>query len=105
MASFHSAKNMPAPTAIIRGEGSLLIDENNNSYIDAISSWWVTLHGMPILISPKNLRAGIEDRAGNFAGFTHQPAVDLAEKLLQLLPAGFSKVFTAIMGLPQQRSH
>ena len=96
---------MPAPTAIIRGEGSLLIDENNNSYIDAISSWWVTLHGA----CPSLYRRKIYEQALRIEQVIlqvlHQPAVDLAEKLLQLLPAGFSKVFTAIMGLPQQRSH
>ncbi len=85
---------MPAPTAIIRGEGSLLIDENNNSYIDAISSWWVTLHGHAHpYIAEKIYEQALRIEQVIFAGFTHQPAVDLAEKLLQLLPAGFSKVF------------
>ncbi|MGO8055870.1 aminotransferase class III-fold pyridoxal phosphate-dependent enzyme, partial [Rhizobium leguminosarum] len=33
------------PIPIVKGEGVYLIDENGNKYIDAISSWWVNLHG------------------------------------------------------------
>jgi len=71
-----------------------LIDENENSYIDAISSWWVNLHGHAHpYIAKKIYKQALQLEQVIFAGFTHQPAVDLAERLLQLLPEGFSKIF------------
>jgi adenosylmethionine-8-amino-7-oxononanoate aminotransferase len=42
---FTAQKSMKDPIAIVKGERSLLFDENGKSYIDAISSWWVTIHG------------------------------------------------------------
>ena len=42
---FTPQKNRPDPIAIVKGSGSLLFDDTGKSYIDAISSWWVTLHG------------------------------------------------------------
>lgn len=87
-------KLAPAPLPITRGQGVYLIDEAGNQYIDAISNWWVTLHGHghpymaeKIYEQAKTLEQVI------FAGFTHEPAVRLAERLLEVLPPGFSKVF------------
>ena len=37
--------NMQPPIALVSGEGTLLFDDDGNAYIDAISSWWVNLHG------------------------------------------------------------
>ncbi len=42
---FTPQKDMQPPVAITHGKGSLLFDDKGNSYIDAISSWWVNLHG------------------------------------------------------------
>jgi adenosylmethionine---8-amino-7-oxononanoate aminotransferase len=79
---------------IVRGEGVYLIDEQQNHYIDAISSWWVTLHGHahPYIASCIYKQA-LQLEQVIFAGFTHEPAVQLAEKLLQFLDGGFSKIF------------
>lgn len=91
---FTPQKNMVDPIPVINGKGSLLIDENGNSYIDAISSWWVNLHGHAHpYIAEKIYKQALQLEQVIFAGFTHQPAVDLAERLLQLLPEGFSKIF------------
>jgi len=88
----HKDKIPPIP--VVRGKGSLLFDENGNSYIDAVSSWWVNIHGHghpgiaeKIYEQAKKLEHVI------FTGFTHQGAVELAERLLPLLPGDFSKVF------------
>lgn len=82
------------PIPIARGEGAWLIDERGNKYLDAISSWWVNIHGhahphivKKIAAQAKKLEQVI------FAGFTHEPAVTLAERILNLLPGNFSKVF------------
>lgn len=79
---------------IISGKGSLLVDENGNSYIDAISSWWVTIHGHAHpYIADRIHQQALQLEQVIFAGFTHKPAVELAERLLKILPGEFSKVF------------
>ncbi|HET9280056.1 MAG TPA: adenosylmethionine--8-amino-7-oxononanoate transaminase, partial [Flavitalea sp.] len=87
-------KYAPDPIPVVRGEGVYLVDASGNYYIDAISSWWVNLHGHAhpyiaekIYEQAKTLAQVI------FAGFTHTPAVELAERILEILPGDFSKVF------------
>jgi len=91
---FTAQKNMTPPLAIVKARDSLLFDEKGNAYIDSISSWWVTLHGHSNpFIAKKIYEQALQLEQVIFAGFTHQPAIDLAEKLLEKLPAGFSKIF------------
>ncbi len=87
-------KNRTSSIPIIKGDKTVLIDKDGNKYIDAISSWWVNIHGhgnkyiaKKIYQQAKTLEQVI------FAGFTHKPAVKLAEKLLKILPGNFSKIF------------
>lgn len=91
---FTAQKNMAIPIPIVKGKGSILYDDKGNEYIDAISSWWVTLHGHahPYIAEKLYNQALILEQV-IFAGFTHQPAIDLAERLINLLPGGFSKIF------------
>lgn len=91
---FTHQKNMLPSVPIVKGEGALLFDENEIEYIDAVSSWWVNIHGHAhpyiaekIYAQAKKLEHII------FAGFTHEPAVELAERLLNILPGNFEKVF------------
>ncbi len=91
---FTAQKNMQSPIPIVKAKDSLLFDENGNEYIDSISSWWVTLHGHAnSFIAKRIYEQALQLEQVIFAGFTHQPAVDLAEKLLEKLPADFSKIF------------
>ncbi|HWB24485.1 MAG TPA: adenosylmethionine--8-amino-7-oxononanoate transaminase [Chitinophagaceae bacterium] len=91
---FTQQKNMATPLAIVKGKDTLLYDEEGNSYIDAISSWWVTLHGHGnVYIAEKIYRQALQLEQVIFAGFTHSPAVELAERLLPLLPGNFAKIF------------
>jgi len=87
-------KSMQPPIAVVRGKKALLFDENDNEYIDAISSWWVNIHGHghPFIAKKISRQARILAHV-IFAGFTHGPAVELAEKILPLLPGNFSKIF------------
>jgi len=79
---------------IVKGEGVYLIDDNGNKYIDAISSWWVNLHGhCNPYISQKVSEQLSTLEHSIFSDFTHQPAVTLAERLLQHLPKNQSKIF------------
>lgn len=91
---FTQQKNMVSPIPIVKGKGSLLIDEDGKEYIDAISSWWVSLHGHAHpYIAKKIYQQALKLEQVIFAGFTHEPAVTLAERLLQILPGNFSKIF------------
>jgi adenosylmethionine-8-amino-7-oxononanoate aminotransferase len=82
----------PPPVAIVRGEGAWLEADDGRRYLDAISSWWTCVHGHA---HPRLVRALAEQAATLehviFAGVTHPPAVELAERLTALL--GLDRVF------------
>ena len=87
-------KNRPLSIPIVKGKKTLLYDDKGNSYIDAISSWWVTIHGHGHKYIAKKLHKQARKlEQVIFAGFTHEPAVNLAEKILKILPGNFSKIF------------
>ena len=91
---FTQQKNMPSPIAITKAQGSYLYDENGNAYLDAISSWWVNVHGHAHpYIAQKIYEQALQLEHIIFAGFTHEPAVTLAERLLKILPGDFAKIF------------
>ncbi|HEX7903256.1 MAG TPA: aminotransferase class III-fold pyridoxal phosphate-dependent enzyme, partial [Chitinophagaceae bacterium] len=87
-------KNMPALLPVVKGEAAYLVDDKGNKYIDAISSWWTNLHGHAHpYIAEKIYEQAKQLEHVIFAGCTHEPAVQLAERLLPLLPGNFSKIF------------
>lgn len=91
---FTQQKNRQPPIPIVSGKNTLLVDEEGKTYIDAISSWWVTLHGHAnTYIAKKLYQQALRLEQVIFAGFTHEPAVALAERLLPILPNTFSKIF------------
>ncbi|NCD72034.1 adenosylmethionine--8-amino-7-oxononanoate transaminase [Mucilaginibacter agri] len=82
------------PVGIVRGEGALLFDENGKEYIDAVSSWWVNLYGHAHPHIAKKIAEQLTKLEHViFAGFTHQPAVELAERLLTIIPDNQKRVF------------
>lgn len=90
---FTHLKYAGAPINIVRAEGAYYWDEQGKRYIDAISSWWVNLHGHSHPYLVQRVAEQLKLNAHSiFSGFTHPAAVQLAEKLLKHLP-GFSKVF------------
>ena len=79
---------------VARGNGPWLYDENNNAYLDLVSSWWVNLFGH----ARPEIAASIAAQANTlehvlFAGCTHEPAVQLCEALNQMLPPELGKFF------------
>ncbi len=82
------------PVGIVRGEGAYLIDENGNKYIDAVSSWWVNIHGHahPHIAEAISKQTELLEQV-IFAGFTHEPAVRFAEKFMPLLPGNQKRIF------------
>lgn len=84
----------PAPIGIVRGEGACLFDEAGNSYLDATSSWWVNIHGHANPHIAQRLAAqALQLQHCIFAGYTHPGAVELAERLLPILPGRQRRVF------------
>ena len=86
--------NEPPPLVIIKGEGVYLYTDDGRRVLDGISSWWVNIHGH----SHPALNAALAKQAEElehviFAGCTHRPAVELAERLVEILPDGLTRVF------------
>ncbi|WP_160285654.1 adenosylmethionine--8-amino-7-oxononanoate transaminase [Pseudomonas sp. QL9] len=84
---------------IRRGEGVWLEDFEGKRYLDAVSSWWVNVFGHA---NPR-INQRIKDQVDQLehvilAGFSHQPVVELSERLVRLTPEGLSRVFYADNG-------
>lgn len=84
---------------IKRGDGVWLEDFEGKRYLDAISSWWVNLFGHCNPRIGKALRHQAETLEHVLlAGFSHAPAIELAERLVELSPTGLSRCFYADNG-------
>ena len=84
---------------INRGKGVYLYDFDDKSYIDAISSWWVNIFGHVNEHISKRVKEQLDTLEHVLlAGFTHKPAVELSEKLVEITPKGLNKVFFADNG-------
>src|SRR5436305_5883504 len=84
----------PAPIPVVRGEGVYLFTEDGRQLLDGTSSWWVNIHGH----SHPKLNAALAAQAAQlehvvFANCTHRPAVELAERLVEIVPSGLTRVF------------
>lgn len=91
---YTQAKTEPPAIAIVKGKGAWLYDENGKKYLDAISSWWVNIHGHahPYIAQKIASQAKLLEQV-IFAGFTHEPAIELAERIIRLLPGKYARVF------------
>lgn len=79
---------------IKNGKGIWLHDFDGNRYIDAISSWWVNIFGH----ANPTINAALSEQANQlehviFAGFSHEPGIRLAERLVAMTPNGLDRVF------------
>ncbi|MBF6648561.1 adenosylmethionine--8-amino-7-oxononanoate transaminase [Methylobacter sp. BlB1] len=84
---------------IKKGSGVWLEDFEGNRYLDAISSWWVNLFGH----ANPAINGAIKEQLDTLehvilAGFTHEAAVSLAERLVEITPRGLSRCFYADNG-------
>jgi adenosylmethionine-8-amino-7-oxononanoate aminotransferase len=84
----------PEPIPIVRGQGVYLYTEDGRRLLDGTSSWWVNIHGH----SHPRLNDALAAQARElehvvFANCTHRPAVELAERLVGIVPPGLTRVF------------
>lgn len=82
------------PIVIEKGEGCFLYDMNGKKYLDCISSWWANLFGH----SSERINKAIENQIRQiehviFANFTNKPAIELAEKLIEISPDRLKKIY------------
>lgn len=91
---FTALEGAPEPLFVESAHGVYLHLKDGRKVIDAVSSWWVNIHGH----SNRVISRAIADQAEKlehviFAGFTHEPAIRLSENLLSILPKNQSKIF------------
>ncbi len=87
-------QGMALPVPITRADGAWLYETDGRPLLDAVSSWWVTTHGhcQPEIAHAIAEQARTLDHV-MFAGFTHEPAAELAAALVARLPRGLTRVF------------
>jgi adenosylmethionine---8-amino-7-oxononanoate aminotransferase len=87
------------PVIVDRGEGTDLIDVDGNRYIDGVSSLWCNVHGH----AHPRIDAAVREQLGKVAhstmlGLSHRPAIELAQRLVELAPPGLTRVFYSDSG-------
>ena len=87
------------PIVVERAEGTDLIDVQGRRYIDGVSSLWCNVHGH----GHRRIDAAVRDQLGRVAhttmlGLSHRPGIELAQRLVELAPAGLSRVFYSDSG-------
>lgn len=91
---FTQMKTAAVPLHVVKASNCTLYTQDGKTYIDAIASWWVNIHGHcneyiadAIALQARTLEQVI------FAGFTHTPAIELSKRLIRILPEHFARVF------------
>jgi adenosylmethionine---8-amino-7-oxononanoate aminotransferase len=82
------------PIGIVKAKGALLWDEDGQEYIDGIASWYTAMYGH----CNEHIVNVVTEQMKQldfvmFSGFTHEPAVQLSEKLMEILPGNQQKIF------------
>ena len=87
------------PVVIERGEGTDLVDVEGRRYIDGVSSLWCNVHGHGHPRIDAAVRAQLDRIAhSTMLGLTHRPAIELAERLVEIAPPGLTRVFYSDSG-------
>ncbi len=96
----YTSLTKPLPVyPVKRAEGVYLELEDGRRLIDGMSSWWACIHGYNVPELNNAIQRQLQDMAHvMFGGITHQPAIDLCHKLVELTPDGLDRVFLADSG-------
>ncbi len=94
-----AAYNQEKPLFIAGGKGNYLYDTDGNKYFDGVSSLWCNVHGhrVPEIDSAIKKQLGLVAHS-TLLGLTHEPGVRLAQKLLEIVPQGLTRVFYSDSG-------
>ena len=84
----------PNHLAITKAKGAVLFDDQGNEYIDGIASWYTCMYGHCNTVITEKVAAQMQQLDHVvFAGFTHEPAIELSEALIKILPQNQQKLF------------
>ena len=83
----------PEAKPIVKAKGALLFDEEGKTYVDAVSSWYTAMYGHcnDYIVERVHRQMQQLDQI-IFSGFTHEPAIELSEKLMAILPDNQQKL-------------
>jgi adenosylmethionine-8-amino-7-oxononanoate aminotransferase len=96
----YTSMTQPVPVRLVRGASGVCLDlEQYGQVVDGMSSWWAAIHGYRV----PELDAAIARQTRQmshvmFGGLTHAPAIELAQRLVDITPDGLDKVFLADSG-------
>ena len=89
----------PAALPVVSAEGVRLRLADGRELIDGMASWWCAIHGYRHPVLDDAVRAQLGQMAHiMFGGLTHEPAIALVERLVELAPPGLERVFLADSG-------
>jgi adenosylmethionine-8-amino-7-oxononanoate aminotransferase len=96
----YTSLSHPLPVyPVKRAEGVYLELEDGRRLVDGMSSWWACIHGYNVPELNAAAQNQLQDMAHvMFGGITHQPAIELCRKLVEITPAGLDRVFLADSG-------
>ncbi|ACQ92722.1 adenosylmethionine-8-amino-7-oxononanoate aminotransferase [Tolumonas auensis DSM 9187] len=96
----YTSLTSPLPVySVKRAEGVFLELEDGRRLVDGMSSWWACIHGYNVPELNSAAQNQLQDMAHvMFGGITHQPAIDLCRKLVDITPEGLDRVFLADSG-------
>ena len=96
---YASLKDPPVARLASRGEGVEIVLADGGRLVDAVSSWWCVAHGHnhPAIVEAIRRQSSRLSHV-MFGGFTHEPAIELAERIAAIAPPGMDKVFFADSG-------
>src|SRR6056297_2231179 len=87
-------KISPETLPIVKAKGSILYAEDGSEYIDGIASWYTAMYGHCNEYITEKVAAQMQNLDQVvFSGFTHEPAVQLSEALIKILPENQQKLF------------
>lgn len=96
---YSSMINPPPMTPVVSASGTRLQLNDGRELVDGMSSWWSTIHGYNHPALNEAAKSQIDQMSHvMFGGITHEPAIELARKLVRMSPGGLDKVFIADSG-------